>query len=87
LNGVATSSTGIELTWELSKSDECHFGGEGGSALTYYQIEWDVVGDFSTAALHSILVADDALGHHLGGRDVILGVVSTDIDEGQSYYI
>jgi len=50
LNAVPTGSVGIRVTWIPPSIDNCVYGGDGGSPITHYVLEWDKRKDFSTPA-------------------------------------
>ena len=73
------------LSWSQPSANSCEFGGDGGSPITHYIIEWDTKEDFSSPA-ESILVPSSETSYHLGGRDVITGAESNILEPGGLYF-
>ena len=46
---IATDSYGILVSWSPPNSLTCFFGGDGGSSVTFYVVEWDFRPDFRYA--------------------------------------
>jgi hypothetical protein len=61
------------------------YGGDGGSPITHYAIEWDTKADFSSPAQLTI-VKPDVNVYRLGGRDPIKGGESSLLLKGGIYY-
>lgn len=82
----ATSHNGIMVEWTNPDVNGCHYGGDGGSAITHYILEWDEKPDFSSPAA-SIVLSPDTRSHQIGGRDIINGAESALLNSGSSYFV
>lgn len=76
---------GILINWSAPDASFCVYGGDGGSPITYFEIEWDKADDFST--LSSYAVSSLATSYLIGGKDTITGSVSDVLESGESYYV
>ena len=65
----------------------CAYGGNGGSPITEYLIEWDTKFDFSSPADRSVLTDLSELAFEIGGRDIMTGEESTLLERGTEYYV
>ena len=83
---ASTSSSGMQVTWEAPSASVCQYGGDGGSPITQYIIEWDVNSDFNSPA-SSVEVSSSLTSYVIGGRDVFSGLESGDLDSGGTYYV
>ena len=85
---TATSATGIQVTWGPPAADDCVYGGDGGSPVTQYVIEWDTRPDFASPAAQAATDNTVApLAYQIGGRDVLTGVISTVLESNTLYYV
>ena len=83
-----TSATGIQVTWSPPAADDCVYGGDGGSPVTQYVIEWDTRPDFASPAAQASTDSTVApLVYQIGGRDVLTGVISTVLESNTLYYV
>jgi hypothetical protein len=78
------------VTWRPPNADDCVYGGDGGSPVTHYIIEWDTREDFGTPAMQAILYVSDVdsanLSYEIGGRNVYTGVISTILTPNTLYF-
>jgi hypothetical protein len=82
-----TSATGILATWSAPNALDCVFGGDGGSTVTQYVIEWDIRPDFGSPAAQATTSDMVDLSFLIGGRDSSTGVLSTLLDPNTLYYV
>jgi len=87
VTAVATSSVGILVNWLAPNSDACEFGGDGGTPVTHYVVEWDLRSDFNSPASKETLYNPPALSFMIGGRDVFTGKESTVLIPDRDYYV
>jgi hypothetical protein len=82
----ATSGGGLSLFWQPPSNDACYFGGDGGSAITNYVVEWDTRIDFGSPA-KSAVVGAEATSIEIGGRNFTTGEPSSEITGGEAYFV
>ena len=87
VSAFPTDAVGIIVNWSPPNSLTCLFGGDGGSAVTFYSVEWDLREDFSTPASQSFVYDLSNLSFLIGGRDIMTGKESTELIPGGSYYV
>ena len=82
-----TSATGIIVRWSLPAADQCAYGGDGGSLITYYIVEWDSRPDFASPAAQATTFDLTNFAYQIGGRNVTTGVVSTTLEPATTYWV
>ena len=82
----ASSSIGIIAKWSLPSIDEFVYGGDGGSPITHYVVEWDTKPDFSSPAESAIVMAN-LTSFQVGGRDSVTGAESDILTPGGIFYL
>ncbi|KAG6623132.1 Titin isoform N2B [Phytophthora cinnamomi] len=80
------SSYAILVEWNASSTDKYYYGGDGGSPITQYMIEWDTSPAFDSPAEFG-LVNGKTRSFIIGGDDAITGVRSDVLIAGSSYSI
>ena len=86
LNASPTGSLGISLTWKHpSATSSCLYGGDGGSPVTVFLIEWAFNEDFEQAESSS--VPSSKSNFLIGGKDMITGSESSILEKGGIYFI
>ena len=83
----ATSSVGIMVTWQPPDTLICAFGGDGGTPITQYVVEWDVREDFSTPAAQAYIYDLKHLSYQIGGRNVLTGTPKKVLAPDTTYFI
>jgi len=86
LVAVASSSQSIKVTWGVSEPNRCNYGGDGGAAISRYELAWDTHSDFSTP-FNSAILTPDTTAYTIGGRDVVTGVAFRALEAGLSYFV
>ena len=81
----ATSSNGIMSEWKSPSAEHCEYGGNGGSEISHYVLEWDIESDFSSSS--SVVVSPESRSYHIGGRDSTSGAESLTLLVGGTYYL
>ena len=87
-NAFSSSKIGIVLRWDpptIDDKETCNYAGDGGSPITHYVIEYDVVADFSSPAT-SVMIPSSDIEFRIGGRDVLSGSESSVLEAGGTYY-
>ena len=87
VHAVSTSARGILATWNEPAAFNCMYGGDGGTPVTYYVIEWDTLSDFSSPAAQAVSYDLSQLSFNIGGRDAMTGVMSDILESNTVYYI
>jgi hypothetical protein len=80
------SSTTLRLNWAAPNPNLNVYGGDGGSPITQYLIEWDTSKDFDSPSANSVVTGADTHSYTIGGNDVITGVKSTVLQPATKYY-
>jgi hypothetical protein len=84
---ASTDANGIIVSWSPPDAMTCFFGGNGGSQVTYYVVEWDFRQDFSTPASQAFIYDVLSLSYLIGGRNVLTGKVMDILNPLASYYV
>ena len=84
VTATATSAAGILVEWQEPSAMECIYGGNGGSPVTHYVVEWDTRADFGSPA-HKMTVTDTET--LIGGRDFNTGVDDNALVLNTPYFI
>ena len=86
LKAISASITGILVSWDFpSTQNSCRYGGDGGSPITNFLIEWSENNDFDPA--HSAMVSSSIKEYMIGGKDTITGAKSDALKEGGKYFV
>ena len=80
----STSAAGILVAWQEPSAMECIYGGNGGSPVTHYIVEWDTRADFGSPANKVTVTNMETL---IGGRDFSTGVDDSALALNTPYYI
>lgn len=83
---AVTSGVGLAVSWEEPSTDLVVFGGDGGSAIEEYLVEWDTSAKFDSPARRAVVTMPSALSHLIGGRDLMTGEESDELEPGMTYY-
>ena len=84
---VPTSNYGILASWQPPSAHQCVYGGDGGSPVTQYVLEWDTRVDFGSPASKVSLYGSDSLSYEIGGRNMMTGVAQTVLQANTSYFV
>jgi len=87
VNAYASSSVGIIVSWLPPNGGSCAFGGDGGSPVSQYVVEWDTRSDFGSPAARTTISDVSSLFYEIGGRDFTSGNVLPVLQPGYTYYI
>ena len=81
-----TSGVGLFVNWEppSANTGSCGYGGDGGSDISEYVVEWDVNAYFDSPA-ERISLPSSQTAFLIGGRDPMTGVESTILERGTRY--
>ena len=86
LTAAIASSFGILVSWSAPTfSSHCSFGGDGGSPITMFLIEWARSEDFEQAVSSSVPASH--FSFMIGGRDMITGSESNILESDCIYFI
>lgn len=83
---AATSGVGLLLSWEAPSTALAVYGGDGGSAIEEYLVEWDTSAKFDSPSRRAVVAMPSALLHLIGGRDLMTGEESSELEPGMTYY-
>lgn len=83
---AVTSGVGLAVSWEEPSTNLVVYGGDGGSAIEEYLVEWDTSAKFDSPARRAVVAMPAALSHLIGGRDLMTGEESTELEPGVTYY-
>lgn len=83
---TVTSGVGLLVSWEAPSINLPVFGGNGGSVIEEYLIEWDTSAKFDSPARRVVVTMPSALSYLIGGRDIMTGEESTELEPGVAYY-
>lgn len=81
-----TSGVGLAVSWEEPSTDLIVYGGDGGSAIEEYLVEWDTSAKFDSPSRRAVVTMPSALSHLIGGRDLMTGEESDELEPGMTYY-
>ena len=84
---IPTSSVGLLVSWLPPDSTSCSFGGDGGSPITQYEVEWDTRQDYGSPSTKQILPSPSTRSFEIGGRIFMTGQSSTILVPGNAYYV
>lgn len=87
VTATPTSNFGILVSWQPPSAMQCVYGGDGGSPISYYVLEWDTRSDFGSPASRVTIYGADTLSYDIGGRNMLTGVVDTILEANTSYYL
>jgi hypothetical protein len=76
----------MRVSFGAPSASVCEYGGDGGSPITSYLIEYDENSDFNSPAT-SISIDSSLTSYVIGGRDVFTGLESGGLESGRSYYV
>lgn len=83
---TVTSGAGLHVSWEAPSINLPVFGGDGGSAIEEYLVEWDTSAKFDSPSRRAVVTMPSALSYLIGGRDIMTGEESTELEPGVTYY-
>ncbi|CAM9326506.1 unnamed protein product, partial [Hapterophycus canaliculatus] len=83
---AVTSGVGLAVSWEEPSTNLVVYGGDGGSSIEEYLVEWDTSAKFDSPARRAVISVPSALSHLIGGRDLMTGEESNELEPGVSYY-
>jgi len=80
------SGVGLLVEWQEPSVELPVYGGDGGSVIEGYLLEWDTSENFDSPAERSFLPSTE-LHYILGGRDLMTGKESTTLERGMTYFV
>lgn len=83
---AVTSGVGLAVSWEEPSTNLVVYGGDGGSAIEEYLVEWDTSAKFDSPSRRAVVTMPSALSHLIGGRDLMTGEESDELEPGMTYY-
>lgn len=83
---AVTSGVGLAVSWEEPSTNLVVYGGDGGSAIEEYLVEWDTSAKFDSPSRRAVVTMPSALSHLIGGRDLMTGEESNELEPGMTYY-
>ena len=85
----ATSSVGLLVEWAPPSAMLAQYGGDGGSAVVEYLVEYDTSEHFDSPATEVVVRATGKARQELlvGGRDLMTGEESTALEPGVAYHV
>lgn len=83
---TVTSGVGLLVSWEAPSINLPVFGGNGGSVIEEYLVEWDTSAKFDSPARRAVVTMPSGLSYLIGGRDIMTGEESTELEPGVAYY-
>lgn len=83
---AVTSGVGLAVSWEEPSTNLVVFGGDGGSTIEEYLVEWDTSAKFDSPSRRAVVTMPSALSHLIGGRDLMTGEESDELEPGMTYY-
>ena len=83
---IVTSGVGLLVSWEAPTTELVVFGGDGGSAIEEYLVEWDTSAKFDSPSRRAVVTMPSALSYLIGGRNLMTGEESTNLEPGVTYY-
>ena len=84
---VATSGVGLLVAWEPPSAELAEYGGDGGSAVTEYLVEYDTSAAFDGPAIEVTVKAGGATELLLGGRVLMTGEESPALEPEVEYHV
>ncbi|CAM9134269.1 unnamed protein product [Discosporangium mesarthrocarpum] len=81
-----TSGVGLLLEWEEPSTALTVYGGDGGSSIEEYLVEWDTSAKFDSPARQAVVQMPGDLSYLIGGRDLMTGEESSELEPGVKYY-
>jgi hypothetical protein len=84
---ASESSAGLLVTWAAPSANLAEYGGDGGSVVEQYLVEYDASPYFDGPATEVVLQMPNPLEVLLGGRDIMTGKVSTALAPNVSYFV
>lgn len=82
-----TSGAGLLVSWAAPSTDLIVYGGDGGSSIEEYLVEWDTSAKFDSPARRGVVTMPSALLYLIGGRDLMTGKESNELEPGVTYYV
>lgn len=83
---AVTSGVGLLVSWEEPSTELVVYGGDGGSPIEEYLVEWDTSAKFDSPSRRAVVTMPSALSYLIGGRDLMTGQESTELEPGVTYY-
>ncbi len=81
--------SGVELmvSWDPPSSELVEYGGDGGSPIEEYFVEWDTSPSFNSPAHHANVPMPGAHEYIVGGRNMFTGEEEDELEKGVEYYV
>lgn len=83
---LVTSGVDLLVSWSAPSTNLVVYGGDGGSAIEEYLVEWDTSAKFDSPSRRAVVAMPSALRYLIGGRDLMTGEESTELEPGVTYY-
>lgn len=83
---AVTSGVGLLVSWEAPSTNLIVYGGDGGSAIEEYLVEWDTSAKFDSPSRRAVVTMPATLTYQIGGRDLMTGEEATELEPGVAYY-
>jgi hypothetical protein len=84
---VATSGVGLLVEWQPPSAELAQYGGDGGSAVTEYLVEYDRDPHFDGPATEVTVRMPHPYALLIGGRELMTGEESRALEAGVAYYV
>lgn len=83
---AVTSGVGLLVTWSAPSTNLVVYGGDGGSTVDEYLVEWDPSAKFDSPSRRAVVKMPSTLLYLIGGRDLLTGEESSELEPGVTYY-
>ncbi len=81
------SGVEIMVSWEMPSSELAEYGGDGGSPIVDYIVEWDTSPSFNSPPHRATIPMPGALEYVIGGRNMFTGEEEDELEGGVEYYV
>lgn len=83
---AVTSGVGLLVSWTAPSTNLVVYGGDGGSEIEEYLVEWDTSAKFDSPSRRAVVMMPSTLLYLIGGRDLMTGEESSELEPGVTYY-
>ncbi len=81
------SGVEIMVSWEMPSSELAEYGGDGGSPIVDYVVEWDTSPSFNSPPHRATIPMPGDLEYVIGSRNMFTGEEEGELEEGVEYYV